>query len=49
MMLFRGAAALVVVVMLAGAAAAQSPTFALDGKVKAPLHFALDDLKKLPA
>jgi DMSO/TMAO reductase YedYZ molybdopterin-dependent catalytic subunit len=49
MMLFRAAAAVVVAVMLAGAAAAQSPTFALDGKVKTPKHFSLDDLKKLPA
>jgi len=47
MMLFR-AATLVFVLLLAGAAAAQSPNFALDGKVKTARHFSLDDLKKLP-
>src|SRR5580704_4745144 len=47
-MLFR-AAAFVVAVLLAGSAAAQSPSFSLEGKVKTPRHFSLDDLKKLPA
>jgi DMSO/TMAO reductase YedYZ molybdopterin-dependent catalytic subunit len=46
-MLFR-AAALVVAVMLIGPALAQSPGFLLEGKVKTPRHFSLDDLKKLP-
>jgi DMSO/TMAO reductase YedYZ molybdopterin-dependent catalytic subunit len=48
-MLVRVAAAVVAAVLLAGAAAAQSPSLTLDGKVKQPQHFALDDLKKLPA
>ena len=46
-MLFR-AMTVVFVLLLAGAAAAQSLDFALEGKVKAPRHFSLDDLKKLP-
>jgi hypothetical protein len=47
-MLFR-ATALVVAMLLAGPATAQSPGFSLEGKVKTPRHFSLDDLKKLPA
>jgi DMSO/TMAO reductase YedYZ molybdopterin-dependent catalytic subunit len=47
-MLARIAAAIAAAVLLAGAAA-QSPSLMLDGKVKQPKHFALDDLKKLPA
>ena len=43
-------AALAVAVWLAGAAAAQtSPVLTLDGKVKHPQHWTLDDLRKLPA
>src|SRR5580692_9927962 len=48
-MLTRVAAAVVAAILLAGSAAAQSPSLTLDGKVKQPQHFALDDLKKLPA
>jgi DMSO/TMAO reductase YedYZ molybdopterin-dependent catalytic subunit len=52
-MFFRAAAALVAAVLLILPAAAQSPapgpTLALDGKVKQPQHWTLDDLKKLPA
>jgi hypothetical protein len=47
-MLLR-AAALVAAMLLAGPAVAQSPSFSLEGKVKTPKHFSLDDLKKLPA
>lgn len=47
-MLLR-ATALVFVLLLAGAAAVQSPTVGLEGKVKTPRQFSLDDLKKLPA
>jgi DMSO/TMAO reductase YedYZ molybdopterin-dependent catalytic subunit len=45
----RLAAALVAGFLLAGPAAAQSPTLTLDGKVKQPQHWTLDDLKKMPA
>jgi DMSO/TMAO reductase YedYZ molybdopterin-dependent catalytic subunit len=47
-MLARVAAAIVAAALLAGSAAAQSPSLALDGKVKQPQHFTVDDLKKLP-
>jgi DMSO/TMAO reductase YedYZ molybdopterin-dependent catalytic subunit len=46
---FRAGAAIVVAVLLAGQAAAQSFTLSLDGKVKAPQHWTLDDLRKMPA
>ena len=49
MRLARVAAAVAAAVLLAGPAAAQAPTLTLDGKVKQPRHFALADLKKLPA
>ena len=49
MMLLYRAASLIFVLLLAGTAAAQSPTVGLEGKVKTPRHFSLDDLKKLPA
>ena len=48
MWLYR-AATLVFALLLAGAAAAQSPSLGLDGKVKTPWRFSLEDLKKLPA
>ncbi|HXO01623.1 MAG TPA: molybdopterin-dependent oxidoreductase [Stellaceae bacterium] len=52
-MFYRAAAALVVAMLLSGPTAAQSPTqrptLALEGKVKQPRHWTLDDLKKLPA
>jgi DMSO/TMAO reductase YedYZ molybdopterin-dependent catalytic subunit len=47
-MLTRIAAAIVAAILLIGSAAAQSPSLTLDGKVKHPQHFVLDDLKKLP-
>jgi DMSO/TMAO reductase YedYZ molybdopterin-dependent catalytic subunit len=47
-MLARVAAIIIAAGLLAGSAAAQSPSLTLDGKVKQPRHFALDDLKKLP-
>src|SRR5262249_41568469 len=49
MILGRIAAALAVVAWLAGAAAAQSPVLMLDGKVKQPQHWTMDDRRKLPA
>jgi DMSO/TMAO reductase YedYZ molybdopterin-dependent catalytic subunit len=50
MILGRIAAALSVAVWLAGAAMAQSPlVLSLDGKVKQPRHWTMDDLRKLPA
>ena len=53
MIVARTVAALVVAILLAVPAAAQSPTqgpnVSVEGKVKAPQHFSLDDLKKLPA
>jgi DMSO/TMAO reductase YedYZ molybdopterin-dependent catalytic subunit len=48
-MLVRVAATVVAAVLLAGSATAQSPSLTLDGRVKQPQHFALDDLKKMPA
>ena len=44
----RVAAAVVIALLAVAPAAAQSLGVALDGKVKAPRQFALDDLKKLP-
>jgi DMSO/TMAO reductase YedYZ molybdopterin-dependent catalytic subunit len=44
----RLAAAGLVASLLIDPAAAQSPTLALDGKVKTPQHLTLDALKKLP-
>ena len=49
MIIARFAAAIVVAALLAGTAAAQSPVLALEGKVKQPQHWTLDDLKKMPA
>src|SRR5215469_15119820 len=50
MILARIAAALAVAAWLAGAAAAQTPPgLTLDGKVKHPQHWTIDDLRKLPA
>jgi DMSO/TMAO reductase YedYZ molybdopterin-dependent catalytic subunit len=50
MILARVAAALAVAVWLAGATAAQTPpVLTLDGKVKHPQHWTMDDLRKLPA
>ena len=48
-MLLRASAAVVVALLLAGPATAQSPTLSLEGKVKEPKHFTVDDLKKMPA
>jgi DMSO/TMAO reductase YedYZ molybdopterin-dependent catalytic subunit len=50
MILPRTVAALALVAWLAGAAAAQTlPVLTLDGKVKHPQHWTIDDLRKLPA
>ncbi len=49
MIIARFAAAIVVAALLAGTAAAQSPVLALEGKVKQPQHWTLDDLRKMPA
>ena len=43
------AATLLALTLLAGPAAAQFPALILDGKVKQPRHWTLDELKKLPA
>lgn len=48
-MVSRAAAALVAALLLIAPAAAQSPTLSLDGKVKQPRHWTLDDLRKMPA
>jgi DMSO/TMAO reductase YedYZ molybdopterin-dependent catalytic subunit len=48
-MLVRIAAALAFALVLAGSAAAQAPVLSLDGKVKQPQHWTLDDLRKMPA
>jgi DMSO/TMAO reductase YedYZ molybdopterin-dependent catalytic subunit len=45
----RAGAAIVIALLLSGQAAAQSPTLSLEGKVTAPQHWTLDDLKKMPA
>jgi DMSO/TMAO reductase YedYZ molybdopterin-dependent catalytic subunit len=45
----RVAATLLAVFVLVGAAAAQTPSLTLDGKVKRPQHWTLDDLHKMPA
>jgi DMSO/TMAO reductase YedYZ molybdopterin-dependent catalytic subunit len=49
----RFAAALVAALLLIGPAAAQSPpqaaSLSLDGKVRQPQHWSLDDLRKMPA
>jgi hypothetical protein len=48
-MFLRTEAAIVFALLLAGPAAAQSPTLSLEGKVKAPQHWTLDDLRRMPA
>jgi len=45
----RAAAAIIAACLSIVPAAAQSPTLTLDGKVKQPQHWTLDDLKKMPA
>jgi DMSO/TMAO reductase YedYZ molybdopterin-dependent catalytic subunit len=45
----RVAAGLVVALLLIVPAAAQTPTLSLEGKVRQPQHWTLDDLKKMPA
>jgi DMSO/TMAO reductase YedYZ molybdopterin-dependent catalytic subunit len=48
-MLSRVAAAILVALLLIAPAMAQSPVLSLEGKVKQPQHWSLDDLKKMPA
>jgi DMSO/TMAO reductase YedYZ molybdopterin-dependent catalytic subunit len=48
-MFSRVAEGLIAVLLLTVPAAAQSPSLSLEGKIKEPRHFTLDDLKKLPA
>jgi len=48
-MLKRAAASAVALFLLTGPVAAQSPELLLDGKVKQPQRWMLDDLKKMPA
>jgi DMSO/TMAO reductase YedYZ molybdopterin-dependent catalytic subunit len=48
MILARIAAALAITAWLAGAAAQTPPVLTLDGKVKHPQHWTMDDLRKLP-
>jgi DMSO/TMAO reductase YedYZ molybdopterin-dependent catalytic subunit len=45
----RVAASILAGLLLVAPAAAQSPSLSLEGKVKQPQHWSLDDLKKLPA
>ena len=45
----RVVATLIVAASLAVSAAAQSPILMLEGKVKQPQHWTLDDLRKMPA
>jgi DMSO/TMAO reductase YedYZ molybdopterin-dependent catalytic subunit len=45
----RAAAAFVVAVWLVAPAAAQSRILSLDGTIKQPQHWTLDDLRKMPA
>jgi len=47
--LARAAAALAAAFLLINTAAAQSPVLSLEGKVKEPQHWTLDDLRKMPA
>jgi hypothetical protein len=48
-MLKRPAASAVALILLMGPVAAQSPVLLLEGKVKQPQRWMLDDLKKMPA
>jgi len=48
-MLSRLGAGIVALSLVAGPAAAQSPELALEGKVRQPQHWTLEDLKKMPA
>jgi DMSO/TMAO reductase YedYZ molybdopterin-dependent catalytic subunit len=48
-MFFRVAAAILAGLLLVAPAAAQSPSLSLEGKVKQPQHWSLNDLKKMPA
>jgi DMSO/TMAO reductase YedYZ molybdopterin-dependent catalytic subunit len=48
-MLLRAGAAIVAAWLLIAPAAAQSPDLSLEGKVKTPQHWTLDDLRKMPA
>ena len=48
-MLSRLGAALVALSLIAGPATAQSPTLVLEGKVRQPQRWTLEDLKKMPA
>ena len=48
-MLSRLGARIVALSLVAGPAAAQSPELALEGKVRQPQHWTLEDLKKMPA
>jgi hypothetical protein len=46
---YAAAAATVLLVLLAAPASAQSPTLVLEGQLKQPQRWMLDDLKKMPA
>jgi Oxidoreductase molybdopterin binding domain len=48
-MLRLAGAAIVALLLVVGSAAAQSPVLLLEGKVKQPQRWTLDDLKKMPA
>jgi hypothetical protein len=48
-MLVRAGAIFVAALLFAGQALAQSPVLSLEGKVKAPQHWTLDDLRKMPS
>ena len=48
-MFSRLGAAVVALSLIAGPAAAQSPALVLEGKVRQPQRWTLEDLKKMPA
>ena len=48
-MISRLAAALIAALWLIAPAASQSPNLSLNGKVKQPQYWTLDDLRKMPA
>jgi hypothetical protein len=47
-MLSRAVGALLLTLVLAAQAAPQAPVLSLEGKVRQPQHWTLDDLKKMP-
>ncbi|MBV9859648.1 MAG: hypothetical protein JO038_06065 [Alphaproteobacteria bacterium] len=48
-LLLRAAASVVAAMLLVATAAAQTPVLSLQGKVKVPHHWTIDELRKMPA